>query len=181
VSRRDGTVMDRFLALVDRLSRLAETLAVALIFGYAALMLAEVVARAQARSFSFTWEFSQYAMAAIFALGSGPAMRAGVHVGISLVSDKLPPRMARALDVLAMGVALILVALICAAMWTKVSTSFERNILATSVSQTPLWIPQAFVLWGFAQLWLDLLARLLRRVADRQFEWRGADAEADDA
>jgi len=65
-------------------------------------------------------------------------------------------------------------------MWTKVMTSFDRNILATSVSKTPLWIPQAFVLWGFAQLWLDLLARLIRRVTDQQFEWRNADAEVAD-
>ena len=93
--------MTRFLTIIDRLSRFAETLAVALIFGYAALMLAEVVARAQARSFSFTWEFSQYAMAALFALGAGPAIRTGVHVRISLVSERLPARAAKALDLLA--------------------------------------------------------------------------------
>lgn len=172
--------MTKFLTLIDRLSRLAETLAVALIFGYGALMLAEVVARAQARSFSFTWEYSQYAMAALFALAAGPAIRTGVHVRISLVSEKLPDRAAKALDVVANFAALIIVALIVGAMWTKVSTSFDRNILATSVSKTPLWIPQAFVLWGFAQLWLDLLARLIRRVTDQTFEWRDADADVSD-
>lgn len=172
--------MTRFLSLIDRLSRLAETLAVALIFGYAALMLAEVVARAQARSLSFTWEFSQYAMAALFALAAGPAIRAGVHVRISLVSERLPARAAKMLDVLANLVALVIVALIVGAMWTKVTTSFERNILATSVTKTPLWIPQALVLWGFAQLWLDLLARLIRRVKDQPYEWRNADADLSD-
>lgn len=172
--------MTRFLSLIDRLSRLAETLAVALIFGYAALMLAEVVARAQARSLSFTWEFSQYAMAALFALAAGPAIRTGVHVRISLVSERLPARAAKTLDVLANLVALVIVALIVGAMWTKVTTSFERNILATSVTKTPLWIPQALVLWGFAQLWLDLLARLIRRVKDQPYEWRNADADLSD-
>ena len=172
--------MRKVLTTIDRLSRLAETVAVLLIFGYCALMLTEVVARAQARSFSFTWEYSQYAMAAIFALAAGPAMRTGVHVRISLVSEKLPPRLAKWLDMLAMIAALAIVALIVGAMWTKAMTSFDRNILATSVSKTPLWIPQAFVLWGFAQLWLDLLARLIRRVADQQFEWRDADAEVAD-
>lgn len=172
--------MTQILTLIDRLSRLAETLAVALIFGYAALMLTEVVARAQAQSFSFTWEFSQYAMAAIFALASGPAIRTAVHVRISLVSEKLPDRAAKALDILANFVALIIVALIIGAMWTKTGTSFERNILATSVTKTPLWIPQTLVLWGFAQLWLDLFARLIRRATDQQYEWRSADAEAPD-
>ena len=172
--------MNRMLALIDRLSRLAETLAVALIFGYCALMLAEVVARAQARSFSFTWEYSQYAMAALFALAAGPALRTGVHVRITLLSEKLPIRMAKGLDILATLIALAIVAMIINAMWTKVMTSFDRNILATSVSKTPLWLPQALVLWGFAQLWLDILARLIRRATNRPFEWRGADAEKSD-
>ncbi|MEQ6250300.1 TRAP transporter small permease [Sulfitobacter sp. HNIBRBA3233] len=169
--------MTRFLTLIDRLSRLAETAAVALIFGYCVLMLTEVVARAQASSFSFTWEYSQYAMAAVFALAAGPAIRTAVHVRITLVTEKLPAPLTRAVDLLANLVALVIVAAIVHAMWTKTATSFERNTLATSVSKTPLWIPQALVLWGFAQLWLDLLARMIRRATGRTHEWRGADAE----
>ena len=166
--------------VIDRLSRLTETVAVALIFGYCALMLTEVVARAQAQSFSFTWEFSQYAMAAIFTLGAGPALRTGVHVRISLLSDLLPDALRKWLDGLANVVALIIVALLVWAMWVKTGTSYERNILATSVTKTPLWIPQALVLWGLVQLWLDLFARLIRRIGNREFEWRAADAEPAD-
>jgi len=173
--------MTRFLHLIDRMSRLAETLAVMLIFGYCALMLSEVVARAQAWSFSFTWEFSQYAMAAIFALAAGPALRAGTHVRISLVSGALPKQAGKWLDVAANVAGLMIVALIVGAMWTKVGTSFERNILATSVTQSPLWVPQAVVLWGMVQLWLDLFARLIRRMTDRDCEWRNADSEPSDA
>jgi len=171
--------MNRFLTLIDRLSRLAEVVAVALIFGYCALMLAEVVARAQARSFSFTWEYSQYAMAAVFALASGPAIRTAVHVRISLVSERLPLSAAKWMDVLANLAALVIVAAIFGAMWTKVLASYDRNILATSVSKTPLWIPQVFVLWGFGQLWLDLFARFIRRLTNQRCEWRGADKDKD--
>lgn len=173
--------MTLFLTLNDRLSRFAETCAVALIFGYCALMLTEVVARSQASSFSFTWEFSQYSMAAIFALASGPAIRTGVHVRISLLSEILPTGARKWLDVVANIVALAIVALIVSALWTKVSISFERNILATSVTKSPLWIPQAAVLWGLVQLWLDLLARLIRRATDRPYEWRKADADVESA
>ncbi|MDU8912547.1 TRAP transporter small permease [Aestuariicoccus sp. MJ-SS9] len=172
--------METLLSPIDRLSRLAESAAVALIFGYCGLMLVEVAARSQAQSLSFTWEFSQYAMAAIFALAAGPAMRTGVHVRITLVTERLPGVARKWLDVSANAVALAIVALIVAAMWTKVATSFERNILATSVTKTPLWIPQALVLWGMIQLWLDLLARALRRATGRAPEFRGADAEPDD-
>ncbi len=173
-------LMAQLLSLIDRLSRLAETAAVVLIFGYCALMLTEVVARSQAQSFSFTWEFSQYAMAAIFALGAGPAMRAGVHVRITLLNEMLGPRVRQVLDCLANLVALAIVALIVWAMWTKTTTSYERNILATSVTKSPLWVPQAIVLWGMVQLWLDLAARLIRRATGQTCEWRDADAEPSD-
>ncbi|QUJ77338.1 TRAP transporter small permease subunit [Sulfitobacter albidus] len=172
--------MTRFLTLIDRLSRLAETAAVALIIGYCLLMLTEVVARARAQSFSFTWEFSTYAMAAVFALAAGPAIRTAVHVRITLVTELLSSRVTKWLDVGANFVALVIVAAVVWAIYVKTAGSFDRNILATSVSKTPLWIPQALVLWGFAQLWLDLLARLIRRASDRPFEWRGADKEPSD-
>ena len=140
-------------------------------------MLAEVAARAQARSLSFSWEYSQYAMAALFALASGPAIRTGVHVRISLLSEQLPPRASRWLDILATTAALLIVSLIVWAMWAKTGKSLDRNILATTVTRTPLWIPQALVLWGFAQLWLDCLARLIRRLKGLPCEWPAADAE----
>jgi len=169
--------MKRFLQITDGLSRLAETLAVLLIFGYCVLMLAEVVARSQARSLSYSWEFSQYAMAGIFALAAGPAIRSATHVRITLLTDYLPARLAKQMDIAANLVALFITALIVWAMWVKVGKSFDRNIVATTVTKTPLWMPQLLVLWGFAQLWLDLAARLVRRVSNKPFEWRQADAD----
>lgn len=172
--------MSGVLTIIDRLSRFAETVAVLLIFGYCGLMLAEVFARSQARSFSFSWEYSQYAMAAVFSLASGPAIRTGVHVRIALISEHLPARAARWMDMLANLAALAIVSLIVWAMWEKMGRSFDRNILATTVTKTPLWIPQLLVLWGFTQLWLDCAARLYRRYTRVTHEWRELDAEPAD-
>ena len=172
--------MNRLLLLIDRLSNFPETVAVVLIYGYCGLMLIEVLARSQAQSSSYSWEFSQYAMAAIFALASGPAIRTGVHVRIGIVSEHLPNRVARWLDVSANLVALCIVSLIVWSMFDKVGRSLDRNILATTVIKTPLWIPQLIVLWGFAQLWLDCAARLYRRYKQLPFEWRELNAEVND-
>jgi len=117
---------------------------------------------------------------AIFALASGPAIRAGVHVRITLIAELLPSSAARWLDVLANLVALIVVSLLLWAMLEKVGRSLERNILATTVTKTPLWIPQMLVLWGFTQLWLDCAARLYRRHNQLSFEWPEANAETND-
>lgn len=172
--------MTRILKGIDSLSRFAESVAVLLIFGYCGLMLAEVFARSQASSFSFSWEYSQYAMAAIFSLASGPAIRTGVHVRISAISEYLPATAARWMDIVASIVALGIVSILVWAMWEKVGRSFDRNILATTVSKTPLWIPQSLVLWGLVQLWLDSAARLYRRHQQLPYEWRGLDREVGD-
>ncbi|ASJ70756.1 TRAP transporter small permease subunit [Granulosicoccus antarcticus] len=172
--------MNPILNLIDRLSHFAESAAVVLIYGYCGLMLAEVFARSQAQSSSFSWEYSQYAMAAILALASGPAIRTGVHVRIGVISEHLSIRLARWLDVWANLIALCIVSLIVWAMFEKTGRSFDRNILATTVTKTPLWIPQLLVLWGFVQLWLDCAARLYRRYADLPFEWKELDTEVND-
>ncbi len=119
-------------------------------------------------------------MAAIFALASGPAIRTGVHVRIGAISEYLPATAARWMDIVASVVALVIVSMIVWAMWEKVGRSFDRNILATTVTKTPLWIPQVFVLWGFMQLWLDIAARLYRRYKQVPYEWIGMDAEVRD-
>ena len=167
--------MNRILSLIDRSSRLAETLAVILVFGYCGLMLAEVVARAQAKSFSFSWEYSQYAMAAVLALAAGPAIRTGVHVRITLVGGLLPKRAAKWLDVVANGAALVIAGALLLAVWDKFQSSWVRDIPAATVTQTPLWIPQAFLVVGIGQFWLDLFARFIRRVTNQPYEWRDQD------
>ena len=172
--------MQHLLTFIDRLSRYTESAAVLLVFGYCILMLTEVVARSQGQSLSFTWEFSQYAMASVFALASGPAIRAGVHVRITVLLEILSPALRKGLDGLANFIAIAIVSVIVSVMFSKVSVSFERNILATSVSKTPLWIPQMVVLWGMAQLWLDLLARICRQQSGQEHEWRDEDTEPSD-
>ena len=171
--------VSKLLSGIDCASRLAETTAVALIYGYCVLMLAEVVARSQAQSLAYSWEYSQYAMAAIFALAAGPAIRSGTHVRISLVTDYLPTNVQRWADLLANTVAIVIALIMAWAMWVKTGQAFERNIVATTVTKTPLWIPQALLLWGLVQLVLDLTARLIRRARNTQCEWRDASAEPD--
>ena len=171
--------MGKFLGGIDFASRLAESTAVALIYGYGLLMLAEVIARSQAQSLAYSWEYGQYAMAAIFALAAGPAIRSGTHVRISLVTEYLPANVQRWADLLANTVAIVIALVMAWAMWVKTGQSFERNIVATTVTKTPLWIPQALLLWGLMQLVLDLTARLIRRATDAQCEWRDASTTPD--
>lgn len=174
-------IMDRLLKVIDFFSRLTESLAVILIFGYCGLMLTEIIARGfLGTSLPYSWEYSTYAMAGIFFLAAGPAIRTAVHVRISLLTEALPDKAARLVDLFANLIALIIVAVIVGAIGDAALTSLERGTTAPTVVRTPLFIPQVILLIGAAQLWLDLFARFARRATGRPFEWRKADAPPED-
>lgn len=169
--------MDRFLNLIDRSSRLFEGVAVLMLFGFGALMLGEVFARGfLSQSLPFSWEYSTFAMAGVFLLASGRAIRTATHVRVSLILEATSPRVARGLDVLANVAALVIVALLVAALHDAFSTSLERGLVSATIVATPLAIPQGIILVGAVQLWLDLLARLIRLITGRTIDDREADA-----
>ncbi|RRH72979.1 TRAP transporter small permease [Falsigemmobacter faecalis] len=160
-----------YLALSDRTSRAAETLAVLLLYGFCALMLAEVFARGFiGTSLAMSWEFSAFAMAGVFLLGAGPAMRHGAHVRVTLVQGLLPPKGRRVLEVVA-----ILGAIACAALLFWIFTrlflnSWAKDLRQSSYTATPLIWPHALAMLGAAQFVLDLVARLIRTLLNEPSE-----------
>lgn len=169
--------MDTFLNLIDRSSRLLEGVAVVMLFGFGALMLGEVFARGfLSQSLPFSWEYSTFAMAGVFLLASGRAIRTATHVRVSLVLEAAPPRIARTMDALANVMALVIVAGLVAALHDAFSTSLERGLVSATIVATPLAVPQGIILVGAVQLWFDLLARLIRLMTGRAVDDREADA-----
>ena len=153
----------KFLAFSDLTSALAERLATLLLFGFCALMLAEIVSRGFLEtSLAVSWEYSAYAMAGVFLLGAGPALRHGTQVRVSILLDAAGGRWRRPVDIAATVAALILALLLLSSLWTLFATSLERGTRETSFVATPLAIPQALAPLGAAQLCLDLAARLVR-------------------
>lgn len=169
--------MNLFLACIDRSSRWLEGMAVLLLFAYCGLMLAEVVARGFiGKSLPYSWEYSAFAMAAIFLLASGSAIRTAVHVRVSLLLEVLPEKYSRVFDILANVIALVVVGFIVVAIYNAFSTSLDRGLVSPSIVKTPLAIPQALLLLGAVQLWFDLLARGIRLATGRVHEQRQLDA-----
>lgn len=157
--------MNVFLRLTDRLCTYGENLAIVLLYGIAALMLAEVCARSFLQaSISFSWEYSAYGMAAAFFLGMGSALRAGSHIRVMFLRDALPSRYRLAMDVLATCAGLALSGVIVYSLAKLVARSVSRELVSTMVSQTPLAIPQAIVLAGAILMLLAFVARLIRQL-----------------
>lgn len=158
-------MIDAFLRYIDRLSIWAAALAAACLLSMAILMMGEVVARsAFAQSLVFSWEFSGYLMGAAFLFGAGYTLRSGGHVRVSLLAEHVPSGVARALDYFSTLVGVAVTAYILYALCDLTYSSFTRDIVSFTPTQTPLIIPQGVLAVGALLLFLQMLARLIRLI-----------------
>lgn len=151
------------LRLIDRLAIWAAALAAAFLLLMSVLMLAEVVARsAFAQSLVFSWEFSGYLMGAVFLFGAAYTLRSGGHVRVSLLAEHVPAGFARGLDYFCTVVGILVTAYILYALCDLTYTSYTREIVSFTPTQTPLIIPQGILALGALLLFLQMVARLVR-------------------
>ncbi len=153
--------MDKFVSALDRVLDFMNNVSAVCIFGMVALVLAEIVARsAFDYSIKLVWETGSYLLAASWFLAAGFTLRTGGHVRISILTSKLSPPRKRQLDIIANTGGLV----ICTIIWVAVMQLFLDSIKFNKASftpmQTPLWIPQSFVVLGATLLLLTMIVRL---------------------
>ncbi len=104
-------------------------------------------------------EISGYVMAAIATWGLGWALAERAHVRIDLVQRQLAPGGRAALDALALLSVAAVALLISVHAWSVLATTLDRNSMANTPLETPLWIPQSIWLGGW--VWFSLTAWVL--------------------
>jgi TRAP-type C4-dicarboxylate transport system permease small subunit len=121
-------------------------------------------------------EFSSYLFAGAMAFGMAYAATSGAHIRIDAVSAKMPPKIRRALDLLAL-VALASLALFLFYFSIGITVdSYERGIRSNSAIAFPLFYPQLLWLIGlgcFAMTTVMMAVRMVVLLAT------GRAAEAD--
>ncbi|WP_319518716.1 TRAP transporter small permease [uncultured Martelella sp.] len=151
-----------FLILTDWTARISQFVAMLLLYGFCAMMLAEVFSRSfLSRSLAFSWEYSAFAMGGVFLLGLGPALQHGTQVRVTLLLSR-GPRFRRVVDIAATLVGLVLACLLLRAFWNIFHTSFSGGLRQSSYVNTPLAIPQAVAVVGAGEFVLAMAARLVR-------------------
>ncbi|NOQ41799.1 MAG: TRAP transporter small permease subunit, partial [Desulfuromusa sp.] len=88
----------------------------------------------------------------------------GSHIRITIIAERLTGRVAQGLDLIATLAALALCSYALYHSLWMVQDTFSYRILADSLSETPLYIPQIFIPVGFLLLELQLVAYFLRRL-----------------
>lgn len=92
--------------------------------------------------------FSGYGLAFATFLALGPAMRAGAHIRVTLVQERLPAALQRPLFVLLAATGTLVGALMTWSLAGMAIESSEFGDMSSGLVAIPLWIPQSVLAFG---------------------------------
>lgn len=147
----------------DRAARLARAAAVCgglVLLAAAAMISTEVVFR---RVFSISLigvdELAGYAFAVAMAWGYAHALFVRAHIRIDVVYLRLPARVQRGLDLMALVAFAGIMGLVVFKGWGTLAETVRLGARASTPLATPLWIPQSIWLAGLAFFCLCIILR----------------------
>lgn len=111
-------------------------------------------------SSAVTDEIGGYALAMGGMWALAYALRTGGHVRIDVLLPHLPPRVQSFLNYAALVVMTVFAAMVALYTWRLTLDSFATSAKAMSFIQTPLFVPQSLMAFGFTMLTLEAVAIL---------------------
>jgi TRAP-type C4-dicarboxylate transport system permease small subunit len=144
------------------LYRLAEGLALLLGLFILLVILAQVVGRFVGFVVPSALELAGFATAGLIFLGLAPTLRAGGHIRVVLVQQKLPPRARGWLEGLSLLLSVVAAFYAAFHAWGKAWESLRFGDLAPGLLPLPLWMPLALLALGLSVFALALLEAFLR-------------------
>jgi len=156
---------------LDRLYDAAGFLAALFLAGTLAMVLTGIAGRLLNFHVPGTDSYAGYCMAAAGFLALAHTLKRGEHIRVTLILEHLGPAGRRALERVALVVALMLAALFAYYSVRLAFQSWQFNDVSTGNDATPLWIPQLTMAAGTLVLMIAF--------ADELFlEWTGQRTEA---
>ena len=157
--------MERFLRGIDTCSKWGAYLSSLAMLSIVSLILVEIVLRSLFHTSTLiSDEYSGYLMVTLIMMGLSHTFTKGSHIRITIITERLHGRVAQGLDLIVTLAALTLCSYALYHSLWMVQDTYSYGILADSISETPLYIPQIMIPAGFLLLELQLVAHFLRRL-----------------
>jgi TRAP-type C4-dicarboxylate transport system permease small subunit len=151
------------IGAIDWLTDLGSVAGALSLLGILLLIGGEIVARnILGISLHFSWDLAGYLMGTCFLFASAGAMKGGSHVRVTVLLEVVPLVAARALDLFACVVGLVICVTLSWALIDMAWLSVARGSTAATAFRVPLVYPQAALAFGAVLLTLQCLAQLLR-------------------
>ena len=150
---------------IDTLSKAGAYLSSLCMMAIVALITTEIVMRTFFKTSTYvSSEYSGYLMVAVVMAGFSYTLQSDAHIRITVVLIKLPPMLRKAVEIAAIVVAILITGFICNYAVRMAYDAYVYKMPADSISQTPMYLPQALVPIGMMGLLLQLVSHLVRKV-----------------
>lgn len=158
-------MISKLLGWIDTLSKIGAYLSALCMLLIVGLVATEVALRTLAgRSTLVSDEYSGYLMVATVLLGLAYTLQTGGHIRIGILTGRLPEKVRSWFELSTALLALLLCLFLLRHAVSMVYDTWELEMTADSIAETPLYLPQLFLLAGLLLLNLQLLAETLRRL-----------------
>jgi len=107
-------------------------------------------------------EYCAYGLAAIIFLGAGYCLKEKGHIRITLVLGFLPQKLSRVITFLATAVTTVFMGYLWWYLFKMVRAAVRYHSTSGTLTNTPLWIPQAIMLIGAFSFFMQLIATTIR-------------------
>ncbi len=159
--------MQSFQSAVFAVSRAAAVLACLTLVAMVGHILVEIVMRSFFATSTYVLdEFVGYGVAAVTFLALGYSLEHGSLIRVTLVVGRVQGKVRRFLEILSALATMGVVGLLIWFFWLRTARNWTQNRVSSSIAEVPMWIPEAGILLGLCVFWLQLLAYLLRQIAD---------------
>lgn len=103
----------------------------------------------------FVDEYAQYLLVAIFYFGVGYTLRAGKHVSVRMLVDRLHGATRATVQLLVSSVSLGIIGMLTWYSWVSFMSTYRAGMVSLTPLETPLSVPFAFVSIGMTVFFLE--------------------------
>jgi len=157
--------MKKIIQIIDKLTDYSAFISSLFMILIVALILIEIGLRTFFNTSTLiSDEYSAYFFVVVVMLGLGYTFKEDGHIRITIILGRLKPKAQKVLDIICCLIALILTLFMLYYSFKMVIDTYNLDMRADSIAETPLFIPQIALPVGFAIFALSIIGKIIRRI-----------------
>jgi TRAP-type C4-dicarboxylate transport system permease small subunit len=149
---------------IERFSWYGGAMGAGMVIAMALMVFSGIVARYLGRPLTFTDEYAGYLIVGVTYLGITWAYVTGRIVSVDFLVKRLPPVIRHYVLITWEGLALAYIAVLAYETIRTAHFQFVNDIRATSMTRTPLWIPDLAIILGLIFLGISIFLVITRKL-----------------
>jgi len=155
--------MNTFVKLSDKLSDVMAKISAVILGLMSILILVEIfIWNLFEKTTLIADEYSAYGLAAIIFMGAGYCLKEKSHIRITLILGFLPQKTARFITFFSTLITTVFMGYLWWYLFKMVKSTIRYESTSGTLTNTPLWIPQAIMLVGAGCFFIQLAATTLK-------------------